>query len=219
MYVLKPFKSHLQSPWGYLQILRILAAISSLQLQRTTSRFWLHGRVDQHDAMDTWFDFQQWRHGAPKNIDIELKSALGGWPYNILYIYTYHAHLAVLKNELKIHMKNEHGHAWKITLQQRHLNNNSIFLFQQVFGKQSGEIRNVSMKDCLSGLDTTTSELSTSLRPVRVGINASEKNQVILQPTAFSHALQGQHAVQGRFLLSSSPLALPGMQSFWGMKN
>ena len=87
MYVLKPFKSHLQSPWGYLQILRILAAISSLQLQRTTSRFWLHGRVDQHDAMDTWFDFQQWRHGAPKNIDIELKSALGGWPYNILYIY------------------------------------------------------------------------------------------------------------------------------------
>jgi len=55
--------------------------------------------------------------------------------------------------------------------------------FQRVFGKQSGEIRNASIKDCVSGLDTTTSELSTSLRPVRVGINASEKNQVILQPS------------------------------------
>ena len=213
MYVLKPFKSHLQSPWGYLQILRILAAISSLQLQTTTSRFWLHGRVDQHDAMDTWFDFQQWRHGAPKNIDIELKSALGGWPYNIsyIYIYTYHAHLAVLKNELKIHMKNEHGHAWKITLQQRHLNNNSIFLFQQVFGKQSGEIRNVSMKDCVSGLDTTTSEAQ------HISQTCTCRNQCIWEKsgdtTAFSHAQDCS------FLLSSSPLALPGMHSFWGMKN
>ena len=55
--------------------------------------------------------------------------------------------------------------------------------FQRVFGKQSGEILNASMKDCVSGLATTTSELSTSRRPVRAGINASEKNQVILQPS------------------------------------
>ena len=64
--------------------------------------------------------------------------------------------------------------------------------FQRVVGKQSGEIRNASMKDCVSGLDTTTSKVSTSRRPVRVGINASEKKS--RDTTAFSHAVQGQHA-------------------------
>ena len=114
--------------------------------------------------------------------------------YIHIYIYIYHAHLAVLKNELKIHMKKEHGHAWKITLQQRHLNNNSVFLFaSESLVSSLGKFGTRPWKTASRVWIQQLRKLSTSLRPVRVGINASEKNQVILQPTAFSHALQGQH--------------------------
>ena len=87
----------------------------------------------------------------------------------------------------------------------------NIFFFQRVFGKQSGEIWNASMNDCVSGLDSTTSKVSTSRRPVHVGINASEKNQVILQPspTLFKGSTQFKG---GTYNHSTPRLQLPSLE-------
>ena len=67
------------------------------------------------------------------------------------------------------------------------------------------------MKDCVSGLDTTTSKVSTSRRPVRVGINASEKNQVILQhsPTLFKSRMQFKGGTHNH---STPRLQLPSLE-------
>ena len=66
-------------------------------------------------------------------------------------------------------------------------------------------------EDCVSCLDTTTSKVSTSRRPVRVGINASEKNQVILQPspTLFKSRMQFKGGTHNH---STPRLQLPSLE-------
>ena len=120
---------------------------------------------------------------------------------------------AVFQNELKIHMKKEHGHAWKITWQQRHLSNKSVFLFfSESLVRSLGKFGTRPWKTA-SQTHLATSELSTSRKPEKIRWYYS------LLPCC-SRAARTTIALHDcSFLLSSSPLALPAMHRFWGMKN